>query len=115
MASIEKTHMIKARRSFGLPLNPLLGFGAVWLSTRGRALLSPPAEWHACQGRAQQVWKNARLPWFFTTLGGPGPLRCNRFALRALRCEPERTRALSRGGCRVGQLAEEPVGLAERC
>src|SRR4051812_4365868 len=115
MIRIEKSHMIAARRSLGLHLNALLRLRALWLSTPSRVLLSLRAEQPACTGRAQEVWKNASLPRFFTTLACLGLLQCNRFALRALRREPERSRALRRNGCRMGQSAEDLMGFTQGC
>ena len=80
MASIEKSLLIEVQERLSLRLNLLLRRQALWLSTQTRALLSIWAERVTCSGEAQQVWKNAGLPWL-GLLGCPGLLRRTRLAL----------------------------------
>jgi hypothetical protein len=107
--------MIEARRLLRLRLNPLLHLRALWLPTRGRAFLSLWAGRLACTGQGQQVWKNAGLPCFCTTLGYSGLFRHDRFALKASWPDPERSSDFSRTRCGDGQPAENRMGFAQGC
>jgi hypothetical protein len=106
--------MIEARQLLSLGLNPLLRLRALRPWMLGRALLSLWTERVTCSGGAQQVWKNAGLPWF-NLLGGSGLLRCNRLGLWAVWHDPGPSRALGRIGCGVGQPAKNRMGFAQGC
>jgi len=114
MANIEKSLMIGVQELLSLRLNPLLRLRALWLSTQACALLSLWSERVTCSGEAQQVWKNARLPWF-DLLGGLGLLGRTRLALWALRHDPEPSRALRRTRCGDAQPAKNGTGFAQGC
>ena len=111
---IEHEHRIAARQRLSLRLNPLLCAGGSWFSTRGRALLGLQVGQPLCTGQAQQVWKNASLPWF-GRLGCPELGRRNRLALWALCHDPEPSRALRRTGCGGIQPAKNRMGFAQGC
>jgi hypothetical protein len=110
---IEHEHLIAARQLLNLRRNLLLRPGALWFSTRDRALLSRRVGQLLCTGQAQQVWKNASLPWF-RRLGCPGLVRCTRLALWTLCHDPEPSRALRRQtGCGDGPPAKNRMGFAQ--
>src|SRR5215210_1213285 len=107
--------MIEARRRLRLRRNPLLHRRALWLPTRGRAFLSLWAGRLACTGQGQQLWKNAGLPCFCTTLGYSGLFRHDRFVLKASWPDPERSSGLNRTRCGDGPPAENRMGFAQGC
>src|SRR4051794_10918230 len=107
--------MIEARRRLSLRLNPLLHRRALWLPTRGRAFLRLWAGRLAYTGQGQQVWKNAGLPCFRTTLGSSGLRRPDRFVLKASWPAPERSSGLNRTKCGDGQPTENRMGFGQGC
>src|SRR5215212_8329414 len=107
--------MIEARRRLSRRLNPTLHFRALKLPTRGRAFLRLWAGRLAYTGQGQQVWKNAGLPCFRTTLGSSGLRRPDRFVLKASWPAPERSSGLNRTKCGVGQPAENRMGFGQGC
>ena len=113
--SIEHEHLTAARQRLSLRRNPLLRPGELWFSTPGWAPLSLRVGQLLCTGVAQQVWKNASLPWF-GRLGCPGLVRRTRLALWALCHDPERSRALRRPtGCGDGPPAKNRMSFAQGC
>ena len=113
--SIEHEHLTAAWQRLSLRRNPLLRPGELWFSTPGWAPLSLRVGQLLCTGVAQQVWKNASLPWF-GRLGCPGLFRRTRLALWALCHNPERSRALRRPtGCGDGPPAKNRMSFAQGC
>jgi hypothetical protein len=112
---IEHEHLTAARQRLSLRRNPLLRPGGLWFPTPGRAPLSLWVGQFLCTGQAQQVWKNASLPWF-GRLGCPGRVRRTRLALWALCHNPEPSRALRwPTGCGDGQPVKNRMGFAQGC
>src|SRR3954468_4349746 len=107
--------MIEARRRLSLRLNPLLHLRALWRPMRGRAFLRLGAGRLACTGQGQQVWKNAGLPCFCTTLGSWGLLRPDRFVLKAPLPDPERSSGFNWTRCGDGPPSENRMGFAQGC